>query len=98
MKKLFVAACLVLGVGCGPAVAPGEEEAAESTEQALCPTTCPEGTRFVQYTWVCTNQPTASCSSGLEREYAVCYDPATSSYVTGSTTCRTRCGCFVPVE
>lgn len=66
-----------------------------STEQALCPATCPPGTRFVQYTWICTHEITSTCSSGLEREYATCYDPATSNYVTGTTTCRNRCGRFV---
>ena len=98
MKKLFVTACLALGVvACGP-VAPGEDEALESVEQELCPATCPDGTRFVQYTWLCTGQTTSTCVSGLEREYAVCYDPSSGDYVTGGTTCRSRCGCAVEAE
>ena len=95
MKKLFVAACLVLGVGCGPAVSSGEDEATGSVDQTLCPASCPAGTTFVQYTWVCTNRTTSSCGSGIEQEYALCYDAANSHYVTGTTTCRTRCGCLI---
>ena len=95
MKKLFAAACIILGVGCGPAVAPGEDDAIQSVEQELCPATCPTGTRFVQYTWVCTNRTTSTCTSGIEQEYAACYDSANGTYVTGTTTCRTRCGCFI---
>ena len=98
MKKLFAAACLVLGVACGPAVAPGEEDVLESVEQELCPAQCPAGTTFVQYTWLCTGQTTSTCRSGIEKEYATCYNPSTGGYVTGTTTCRTRCGCLVAAE
>jgi hypothetical protein len=98
MKKLFAAACLILGVACGPAIDPVEDTEIDSVDQALCPATCPAGTRFVQYVWLCTGQTTSTCSSGIEKEYASCYDPATGSYVTGTTTCRTRCGCLVAVE
>jgi hypothetical protein len=95
MKKLFAVACLAFGVvACGPA-APEEADAVESVEQELCPATCPAGTTFVQYTWVCTNQTTSTCRSGIEKEYAVCYSSSTGSYVMGGTTCRTRCGCLV---
>lgn len=95
MKKLFVTVCLALGVvACGSAT-PEEEGALESVEQELCPAECPSGTRFVQYTWVCTGQTTSSCPGGIEREYALCYDASSGTYVTGTTTCRTRCGCAV---
>jgi hypothetical protein len=95
MKKLLAVAFVVLGVACGPAVDPAEDTSVESIEQELCPATCPAGTRFVQYTWVCTGQTTSTCRSGIEKEYALCYDSANGSYVTGTTTCRTRCGCLV---
>jgi hypothetical protein len=95
MKKLFAAACLVLGVACGP-VAPDEVvDDTESVDQALCPATCPAGTTFTQYIWICTNQTTSTCKSGIEKEYASCYNPSTGGYVTGTTTCRTRCGCLI---
>jgi hypothetical protein len=98
MKKLFAAACLVLGVACGPAIDPIEDEVIKSVEQELCPATCPAGTRFVQYVWLCTGQTSSACPSGIEKEYASCYDSSNGSYVTGTTTCRTRCGCFVAEE
>lgn len=94
MKMLFATACLALGLAaCGP-VSPGESDALESVEQELCPAECPAGTQFVQYTWVCTGKTTTTCRSGIEKEYALCYDSSTGQYVTGTTTCRTRCGCL----
>jgi hypothetical protein len=92
MKRFFAVVCVAMGlVACGP-VASGEEDMQlESSEQELCPATCPEGTRFVQYTWICDNQPTSTCYGGREREFAVCYDSSTGQYVTGGTTCRSRC-------
>lgn len=96
MKKLFVTVCLALGVvACGPADSGAEEEVLESTEQEICPATCPAGTSFSHYTWVCTGQTTSTCRSGIEREYAVCYDSYNSNYVMGGTTCRSRCGCAI---
>jgi hypothetical protein len=97
MKKLLVAACLILGVGCGPAIAPEEDGAIGSVDQELCQATCPAGTTFVQYTWVCDNKPTSSCGAGTEKEYALCKDTSTGSYVLGTTTCRSRC-CLVAVQ
>ena len=97
MKKLLAAACLALGLAaCGPAF-PGESDALESVEQEICPAECPAGTQFVRYTWVCTGQTTSTCRSGIEKEYALCYDPSSGGYVTGTTTCRSRCGC-IPIE
>jgi hypothetical protein len=97
MKRFFAVVCVAVGLAaCGP-VSPEESEgdALASTEQELCPAECPAGTRFVQYTWVCTGQTTSTCRSGIEREYALCYDSYNSTYVMGTTTCRQRCGCLV---
>ncbi|MCE9672529.1 hypothetical protein LY474_32450 [Myxococcus stipitatus] len=96
MKKLFVAALFAWGVmGCGAGTLEEEEAPLESTEQELCPATCPSGTQFSQYTWVCVGGATTACRSGYEQEYALCYDPANGGYVMGTTTCRRRCGCLI---
>ncbi|MCP3102816.1 hypothetical protein LZ198_28460 [Myxococcus sp. K15C18031901] len=95
MKQLFVAVLLAWGVvGCG-AGAVEESASLESTEQEICPAECPPGTQFGQYIWLCTGETSSACASGYEQEYAACYDPASGSYVTGTTTCRRRCGCAI---
>ncbi|NTX60811.1 hypothetical protein HUA74_09080 [Myxococcus sp. CA051A] len=94
MKKLFVGLCLAVGVvACGP-VSPEEEASLESSEQALCPATCPAGTSFHQYVWLCTNRTSSACPYGIEEEFASCYNSSTGGYVRGGSTCRTRCGCL----
>lgn len=104
MRKLFAAVVLVLGVAaCDQAIeAPDSERPIEdidpgslgTVEQLLCPATCPPGSTFVQYAWQCTGQTTSSCPFGVEKEFAVCNYQGT--YVWGTTTCRTRCGCAIP--
>ncbi|MCE9672527.1 hypothetical protein LY474_32440 [Myxococcus stipitatus] len=94
MKKLFVAALFAWGVvGCGAGTVE-QDPSLESTEQEICPAECPAGSQFVQLVWVCTGETSSSCQAGYEQEFALCYDPGSSSYFTGTTTCRRRCGCL----